>query len=96
MEIRKSALDDPQIAAIAWARFYAILRWMTGIALIASALGVWIMEVSVGDVGWVLRIMVFIGVFVAVMLMAALMGLVFMSHGTGHDEAVVDPFEEDA
>ena len=28
------------------------------------------------------------------MLMAALMGLVFLSSGTGHDEAVLDPLED--
>jgi hypothetical protein len=28
------------------------------------------------------------------MLMAALMGLVFLSSGTGHDESIEDPFED--
>ena len=30
-----------------------------------------------------------------VMLGAALMGLVFLSSGSGHDEAIEDPFEDD-
>jgi hypothetical protein len=29
------------------------------------------------------------------MLMAGLMGLVFLSSGTGHDEAIEDPFPEE-
>jgi hypothetical protein len=29
-----------------------------------------------------------------IMLMAALMGLVFLSSGTGHDESIEDPFED--
>jgi hypothetical protein len=35
------------------------------------------------------------GVGLSVMLGAALMGLVFLSSGSGHDEAVEDPFEND-
>jgi hypothetical protein len=30
------------------------------------------------------------------MLMSALMGLVFLSSGTGHDEAIADPLNDDA
>ena len=35
-----------------------------------------------------------LGIGITVMLMAALMGLVFLSSGTGHDEAVADPLED--
>ena len=35
-----------------------------------------------------------LGVAAAMMLMAALMGLVFMSNGTGHDASGADPFEK--
>ena len=35
------------------------------------------------------------GVGLSVMLGAALMGLVFLSSGSGHDEAIEDPFEND-
>ena len=34
-----------------------------------------------------------LGVGASMMLMGALMGLVFMSNGTGHDDSVVDPLE---
>jgi hypothetical protein len=35
------------------------------------------------------------GVGLSVMLGAALMGLVFLSSGSGHDEAIEDPFADD-
>jgi hypothetical protein len=35
-----------------------------------------------------------IGVFLTVMVGTGLMSLVFLSHGTGHDERVDDPFDE--
>jgi hypothetical protein len=36
-----------------------------------------------------------LGVGLTMMTMGALMGLVFLSSGTGHDEAVADPLGED-
>ena len=36
-----------------------------------------------------------LGIGVAMMLMAALMGLVFLSSGTGHDESIADPLEDE-
>ena len=35
------------------------------------------------------------GVGLSVMLGAALMGLVFLSSGSGHDESIDDPFKDD-
>ena len=36
-----------------------------------------------------------LGIGAAMMLMAALMGLVFLSSGTGHDESIADPLEDE-
>jgi hypothetical protein len=36
-----------------------------------------------------------LGIGATMMLMAALMGLVFLSSGTGHDESIADPLNED-
>ncbi len=36
-----------------------------------------------------------LGIGLTMMLMGALMGLVFLSSGTGHDEAIDDPLEDD-
>jgi hypothetical protein len=35
-------------------------------------------------------------IFGAIMLTAALMGLVFLSSGSGHDEAIDEPFADEA
>jgi hypothetical protein len=36
-----------------------------------------------------------LGYGITVMLMAALLGLVFLSSGTGHDESIADPLNEE-
>ena len=36
-----------------------------------------------------------LGIGFAMLLMSALMGLVFLSSGTGHDETIIDPLDED-
>lgn len=88
MSPHKSPLDDPAYAAFAWARYRRLMRWM---ALVAASAVI----VSLGTLRWMqgpipihMLIATILGVFFAVMLMAALMGLVFLSSGTGHDEAV--------
>jgi hypothetical protein len=82
------ALDDPEQAAFAWARYRRILKWMTlaSIVIVATAIGV--LEYFYGPLSWV-AILAAIGGFGGTVLMsAALMGLMFLSSGTGHDEAV--------
>ena len=36
-----------------------------------------------------------LGIGFAMLLMSALMGLVFLSNGTGHDDAIVDPTRDE-
>ena len=36
------------------------------------------------------------GIIAMLLLATALMGLVFLSSGSGHDEAIEDPFEDEA
>lgn len=36
-----------------------------------------------------------LGIGLTMMLAGALMGLVFLSNGTGHDKAIINPFEDD-
>ena len=36
-----------------------------------------------------------LGIGFAMLLMSALMGLAFLSNGTGHDDAIVDPLNDD-
>ena len=42
-----------------------------------------------------LKLGVRLGIGFAMMLMSALMGLVFLSSGTGHDAAIDDPLDDD-
>ena len=85
-----SPLDDPRIAAHAWARFKRLMRWMFGVTLLV-VLGFMALIYSRGEpVSIHFYIATALGVGFATMLMSALMGLVFLSSGTGHDESVAD------
>ncbi len=50
---------------------------------------------TIPDVSIHFYIAVGLGVGVSMLLMGALMGLVFLSNGTGHDESVIDPTQRD-
>jgi hypothetical protein len=90
---RHSPLDDPASAAFAWGRWKRMMQVM-GIATaitVAAILGyMWFSETAMSIHFY---IAVGLGVGASMMLMGALMGLVFMSNGTGHDDSVVDPLE---
>lgn len=92
---RRSNLDDPAYAAFAWARYRRLLKVMAGIAVLCIAIVLVGLYVETGPLGLGVVLMVTGGVGFSVMLMAALMGLVFLSSGTGHDEAVDDRWEAD-
>jgi hypothetical protein len=87
---RRSPLDDPNVAAHAWARYKRLMRWMVGFtaAMVIVALALVYRQVGMASVH--MYIATALGVGFAVLLTSALMGLVFLSSGTGHDEAVVD------
>lgn len=81
-------LSDPAVAAVAWARYRAMMRWMVlaAIVAVAAALG-WLHHVG-GLVTVHVVIATIAGVFFTVLLGAALMMAVFLSSGSGHDESV--------
>ena len=86
--VQKSPLDDPENAAHAWARYRRIMRMMmlltVGTVLIAIAL---LYKFS-GAVSVHYYIAAAVGISFTMLLGGGLMGLVFLSHGTGHDESV--------
>jgi hypothetical membrane protein len=86
MTMPKRALDDQDYAAFAWARYRRILKWMALAAALAGIAGVGILWASTDALHWLVALGAFIGVFLTVLMAAALMGLVFLSSGTGHDE----------
>lgn len=92
---RPSPLDDPGNASFAWARYRRIMRWM-GLVTCGVIGLVWIYLYALfGFVSIHLYIASALGVGFTVMLMAALMGLVFLSSGTGHDESIDDLLDDD-
>ncbi|QGN54873.1 hypothetical protein [Novosphingobium sp. Gsoil 351] len=92
---RWSPLDDPDNAHFAWARYRRLMKFMGGITLITVIVCLWGLYRHDGVVSIHFYIATALGIGVAMMLMAALMGLVFLSSGTGHDEAILDPLEDE-
>ena len=90
----RSPLDDPKIAAHAWARYKRLMRWMFGFTAAVVAIALTAVYLRVGVASVHLYIATGLGVGFAVLLTSALMGLVFLSSGTGHDESVADAGEE--
>lgn len=83
-------LDDPDYAAFAWSRYRAILRWMVLATCVVVAGGVAALDYLYGPLSWVAIAAAIGGFGGTAMMTAALMGLVFLSSGTGHDERVKD------
>lgn len=92
---RPSPLDESRASAHAWARYRRVLRWMAAITLGVVALALVALYLLGALVSIHFVIASVLGIGLTMMLMAALMGLVFLSSGTGHDEAVADPLNED-
>lgn len=91
---RPSRLDNPEYAAFAWARYRRLMGWMFLFTLVVTAglLGYFWYENGLVSIHFYIAIAA--GIIGSVMLMSALMGLVFLSSGTGHDEAIEDPFAD--
>ncbi len=93
-QVRSSPLDDPDYAQFAWGRYFRLLRWMGLVTLAVMAGAAWYLYAAVGLVSIHLYIAAMLGIGFTMMLMSALMGLVFLSSGTGHDEAVDNGLEQ--
>ena len=94
--VKPSPLDKDATAKTAWARYRRLMRGMVMVSLIAVVGALVWLRFSMGEALSIhMIIATAAGVGLSVMLGAALMGLVFLSSGTGHDEAIEDPFEDD-
>lgn len=95
--VKRSNLDDPDYASFAWKRYWRLMGWMVGAAVFAVvAAFTYLLTSDDGEfVTMHMLIATALGVFFSVMLAAALMGLVFLSSGTGHDESIDDSFADD-
>ena len=84
----KSPLDDPANAAHAWARYRQIMKWLLAATVLTVALAMGLLFAFNGMISVHFYIAVALGISFTMLLGGALMGLVFLSNGTGHDESV--------
>ena len=91
---KPSPLDDSNTAAHAWARYRRLMRFMMTITLLMVGAACIALYRENGLVSAHFYVATALGIGFAMLLTSALMGLVFLSSGTGHDQAVVDPLDE--
>lgn len=91
---KPSPLDNPENAAFAWARYRRLMRLMMGITLATVIIAVAIIYKQVDEVSPHFFIATALGIGFSMLLMSALMGLVFLSSGTGHDSSVEHNLDE--
>ena len=72
------------------------MAWMAAFTLTVTIIVLSLFWMKYGMISIHLYIAVAGAIMAAMMLTAALMGLVFLSSGTGHDEAIEDPFKDEA
>lgn len=94
MKQEPQGLDDPDYAAFAWARYRRVMTWMALVSALCAALAVYVLWRWSGPMPIHMIIATVLGVGLTVLMAAALMGLIFLSSGTGHDEAV-ERFDQD-
>lgn len=94
--VKRSPLDNRQTSSVAWARYRRLMTGMAIVSLLAVAGALGWLRFSMGEALTIhMVIATAAGVGLSVLLGAALMGLVFLSSGSGHDEAIEDPFADD-
>lgn len=86
--MHRSPLDDPDQAAHAWARYRRLMRYMFAGTVVVVIVALTLLYREVGMVSVHFFIATALGIGFAMLLMSALMGLVFLSNGTGHDASV--------
>jgi hypothetical protein len=93
---RPSRLDDPEYSGFAWNRYWRLMRWMFAFTILVTAAVLGLFYYQFGMISIHFYIATAGGITAMLLLSTALMGLVFLSSGSGHDEAIDDPFEEEA
>lgn len=87
---KKAMTDRPSPIDDHWRRFRWLMVLMTVAATVTTAAALWWLDWTGVEVEPLLALMVAVGIFLTVMLAAALMGLVFLSNRAGLDEEVED------
>ncbi len=87
-------LDNPDYARLAWGRYRRIFGMVGALALVSAIVAVVALYIAVGEFQLHASLAMAIGVGLSILLGGALMGLVFLSSGTGHDERSRDATEK--
>lgn len=90
----RRGLSDPATAAVAWARYRRMMRWMVLAAVIAVAAALAWLNHAGGLVTIHMIIATIAGVGLTVLLATGLMLAVFLSAGSGHDDDVASNPED--
>ena len=77
----------PEASALAWSRYKTMMKWMALAAAVAAGLAVAYLKATSDAMPWQMVLATIAGVGLSVLLGTALMGLVFLSDRSGHDEA---------
>lgn len=78
-----------------WRRFRRLMVFMLAVAAIAVAGSLWLLHRQGTVLHLQFMIALGLGITLSLLLAGALMGLVFLSANSGHDDAVVDPSLDD-
>ena len=71
----------------AWLRYKQLMRWMAVVSLVAALLAIIYLKATIGEIPIHMYIATVAGVSLTVLLGTALMGLVYFSNNSGHDDA---------
>ncbi len=85
---RKSPLDDETTAATAWRRWRRLMVLVGAVAALTIAAALAYFHAQDEPVSIHFYIALALGIGATMMLGGALMGLAFLSSGTGHDDAI--------
>ena len=91
----KSPLDNPETAAFAWARYKRLMRFMLFVTVGVVVLALALLYDGESPASVHFYIATALGIGFMMLLTSALMGLVFLSSGTGHDESVTGKREDE-
>ena len=76
-----------QQSALAWARYKQLMKWMALVAVVTALLALLYLSQGDGPMPIHMVVATLAGVGFTVLLGTALMGLVFLSNASGHDDA---------
>ncbi|HYI39654.1 MAG TPA: hypothetical protein VE053_04965 [Allosphingosinicella sp.] len=77
----------PDASALAWTRYKNMMKWMALASALAAAVAVAWLKATSDAMPWQMVLATIAGVGLSVLLGTALMGLIFLSDRSGHDEA---------